>query len=159
MSKETTGEWLRDSSLLYRLNDDVRPTNCDEINITMANGSREPLARADAAARLLTLIEADPELRRGDAAMTVAQWQKRHPDEEAGKWQNTDEFDAKWWRDNSRAWEVRSLIATEDAQAALAVKDAKRYRCVRSNPAMLLHLSNEEFDSAIDAAIAKEKSK
>ena len=71
------------------------------------------------------IVAADRELRRGDAAMTVAQWQKRHPDEEAGKWQNTDEFDAKWWRDNSRAWEVRSLIATEDAQAALAAKDVE----------------------------------
>ena len=32
-------------------------------------------------------------------------------------------------------------------------KDAKRYRKVRSNPAMLLHLKNSEFDAAIDAAM------
>lgn len=35
-------------------------------------------------------------------------------------------------------------------------KDAERYRHVRNNPAMLLHLSNRDFDAAIDAAIAKE---
>jgi hypothetical protein len=41
----------------------------------------------------------------------VAQWQKRHIDEDAGKWQNTDEGDAKWWRDNSQGWKIRSLYA------------------------------------------------
>ena len=60
---------------------------------------------------------------------------------------------------------IAELEAQLEAVAAQAVeierlrKDAKRYRCVRSNPAMLLHLSNEEFDSAIDAAIAKEAAK
>ena len=32
-------------------------------------------------------------------------------------------------------------------------KDAERYRYVRTNPAMLLHLSNNDFDAAIDAAM------
>lgn len=35
--------------------------------------------------------------------------------------------------------------------------DAERYRHVRQNPAMLLHLRNSEFDSAIDAALAQAK--
>ena len=30
-------------------------------------------------------------------------------------------------------------------------EDAERYRTVRANPAMLLHLKNSEFDAAIDA--------
>ena len=32
-------------------------------------------------------------------------------------------------------------------------KDAERYRYVRAKPHMLLHLSNKDFDAAIDAAI------
>ena len=32
-----------------------------------------------------------------------------------------------------------------------ARRDAERYRRVRENPAMLLHLKNSEFDAAIDA--------
>ena len=34
--------------------------------------------------------------------------------------------------------------------------DAERYRHVRRDPTMLLHLSNEDFDAAIDAARSKE---
>ena len=33
-------------------------------------------------------------------------------------------------------------------------RDAIRYRYLRKNPTMLLHLKNSEFDSAIDAALA-----
>jgi hypothetical protein len=39
----------------------------------------------------------------------VAQWQKRHPTETENKWKNTNEADAKWWRDSSVGWEVRAL--------------------------------------------------
>lgn len=35
-------------------------------------------------------------------------------------------------------------------------KDAERYRFVRANPAMLLHLKNSEFDAAIDAAMKEQ---
>jgi len=42
----------------------------------------------------------------------VAQWQKKHATETEGKWENTDEFDAKWWRDNSKGWEIRALYTT-----------------------------------------------
>lgn len=30
--------WMQSGSLLYRLNDDIHPRNCDEINVTMADG-------------------------------------------------------------------------------------------------------------------------
>jgi hypothetical protein len=46
--------WLIDGSLLYRLND--HGNNCDEINVSMANGSRTPEIRAFVAAALLTRI-------------------------------------------------------------------------------------------------------
>ena len=76
-NKTPAGEWLRDGSMLYKLNG--YENNCDEINVTMANGSRNPLARADAAARLMTLIEADRALRQSDAraatpCSTCATW-------------------------------------------------------------------------------------
>ena len=35
-----------------------------------------------------------------------------------------------------------------------AQQDAARYRWLRNNPAMLLHLKNGEFDAAIDAAMS-----
>lgn len=37
------------------------------------------------------------------------------------------------------------------AQLEEATKDAERYRHVRKNPAMLLHLSNRDFDAAMSA--------
>jgi hypothetical protein len=48
----------------------------------------------------------------------VAQWQKKHKIETEGKWENTDEFDAKWWRDHSKGWEIRALYTTSAAQPA-----------------------------------------
>ena len=43
-----------------------------------------------------------------------------------------------------------ALLARLDADAL----DAARYRHVRKCPEMLLHLSNRDFDGAIDAALA-----
>ena len=51
--------WLQDGGLLYRLTDDVRvPENRDEINVTMADGSRSPESRARRAGELLDRIRA-----------------------------------------------------------------------------------------------------
>jgi hypothetical protein len=46
----------------------------------------------------------------------VAQWQKRHPLRTEGRWENTNEHDAKWWRDNSQGWEIRVLYTSPQAQ-------------------------------------------
>jgi hypothetical protein len=48
----------------------------------------------------------------------VAQWQKRHPARTAGKWENTNEHDAKWWRDKAQGWDIRALYTTPPAQPA-----------------------------------------
>lgn len=48
--------WLQEGSLLYRLTDGHRPENRDEINVTMADGSRTPEARARRAGELLDRI-------------------------------------------------------------------------------------------------------
>ena len=49
----------------------------------------------------------------------VAQWQKRHPARTAGKWKNTNEHDAKWWRDNAQGWDIRALYTTPPAPVPL----------------------------------------
>ena len=64
--------WLQDGSLLYRLTDERQPQNRDEINVTMAGGSRDERDRAAMASALLgmtreraaaaRLIAAAPEL-------------------------------------------------------------------------------------------------
>jgi len=45
------------------------------------------------------------------------QWQKLHPLRTDGHWENTNEHDAKWWRDNAKGWQVRALYtALQPAQ-------------------------------------------
>lgn len=58
----------------------------------------------------------------------VAQWQKKHPARTNGAWENTDEHDAKWWRDYSKGWEIRALYAapTPPAQRELSDEDIRR---------------------------------
>jgi len=53
------GGWLIDGSLLYRLNE--YGSNCDEINVTQTNGSRDPMFREFAAKALLKRITAPQE--------------------------------------------------------------------------------------------------
>lgn len=54
-------DWLIDGSLLYRLNDDIRPSNCDEINVTMAHGSRAEDVKNRRALALLEILIAQGE--------------------------------------------------------------------------------------------------
>ena len=51
---------------------------------------------------------------------------------------------------------VNWRIAELKAENAALRKDAARYRYVRAKPEMLLHLSNKDFDAAIDAAMLGE---
>lgn len=54
--------WLEDGGLLYRLTDERNPKNRDEINVTMADGSRSVEARSRRARELLDRIRsAQPE--------------------------------------------------------------------------------------------------
>lgn len=47
-------KWLQSVGLLYRLSGGK---NCDEINVTMAYGSRQDVARADRAATVKAILE------------------------------------------------------------------------------------------------------
>ncbi len=51
--------WRQEDSLLYRLTDDKRPQNHDEINVTMADGSRSIEARTRRAEELLDRLAAE----------------------------------------------------------------------------------------------------
>lgn len=53
---EELKDWLQDGSLLYRLTGGKRPENIDEINVTMAGGSRSMDDRIRRATDLLALI-------------------------------------------------------------------------------------------------------
>jgi hypothetical protein len=50
--------WLHENGLLYRLTDERHPCNRDEINVTMADGSRSIEARSRRALELLDRIRA-----------------------------------------------------------------------------------------------------
>lgn len=58
--------------------------------------------------------------------------------------------------DGETLWAAAQRVMSEcdrlRAELAECREDAERYRHVRTNPAMLLHLSNKAFDDAIDAA-------
>ena len=57
-AQEDAGGWMRDGALLYRLTDECRPTNFDEIRVTMANGSRDIGQMSAQAERLLVMLSA-----------------------------------------------------------------------------------------------------
>ena len=52
------GGWRRAGALLYRLTGEHRPTNFDEIRVTMANGSRDIGQMSAQAERLLVMLTA-----------------------------------------------------------------------------------------------------
>ena len=57
-AQEDAGGWLRNGALLYRLTDERRPANFDEIRVTMANGSRDIGQMSAQAERLLVMLTA-----------------------------------------------------------------------------------------------------
>ena len=58
LRKQAEDGWIQDGPLLYRLTDERRPRNRNEINVTMANGSRTEEARTRRASELLHAIRA-----------------------------------------------------------------------------------------------------
>ena len=56
LAQEDAGGWMRDGGMLYRLTDERRPTNFDEIRVTMAGGSRDIDQTSSRAERLLDML-------------------------------------------------------------------------------------------------------
>jgi len=52
--------WLQDGGVLYRMTDERKPQNRDEISVTMADGSRSVESRTRSARELLDRIRATP---------------------------------------------------------------------------------------------------
>ena len=50
--------WIQDGYLLYRLTNEPKPRNRDEISVTMVNGSRAEAARTKRASEILNAIRA-----------------------------------------------------------------------------------------------------
>ena len=63
-TKPVEDGWLQDGHMLYRLTDEPRPRNRDEIIVTMANSSRTEEARTRRAGELLDAIRATAEIRK-----------------------------------------------------------------------------------------------
>jgi len=77
--------------------------------------SRDPCAHATTAIAMIdAMLEASPQPQ--PVQPSDAQWQKRHPLRTDGQWENTNEHDAKWWRDNSQGWEIRALYTANPPQ-------------------------------------------
>jgi hypothetical protein len=77
--QSNNAEWLISGSLLYRLTDDSRPENCDEINVTMADGSRESGPREARALQLRALLEHEESLKQ--ALRWALEWIDAVPDD------------------------------------------------------------------------------
>ena len=93
-----------------------------------------------------------------DQAMTIAllrseqepeQWQKRHPLRTQGKWENTNEPDAKWWRDNAQGWDIRALFTSPPKRQPLT--DAQIWQRV-NDCSFNRDLHADKFARAIEAA-------
>lgn len=68
------GDWLRDSATVYRLTDERRPTNRDEIHVAMVDGSRDLVQRGAQAERILSLLAGAPAQ---PVAATLTKWAAR----------------------------------------------------------------------------------
>lgn len=72
-------KWLRAGSLLYRLTDEPRPQNRDEINVTMAQGSREDAPRERRARQLMDMLDHSSKLK--EALKWALEWIDAVPDD------------------------------------------------------------------------------
>ena len=83
----------------------------------------------------------------------VAQWQKRHPDETDGLWQDTDAADATWWaaQKTNHGWEVREVYTTPPQRKPLTDYQIAEFaeRMEASDPTDSFW---REFARAIEAA-------
>ena len=63
----------------------------------------------------------------------VAQWQKRHHLWTEGAWENSEEHDAKQWRDKAQGWEIRALYTTPQQRPWVELTDIEIMKIINSN--------------------------
>ncbi len=79
---KNNGGWLCAGSLLYRLTDEARPQNMDEINVTMAAGSRASGEREKRARQLWEMLDkADQSDKLKEALRWALEWIDAVPDD------------------------------------------------------------------------------
>ena len=136
LHKQAEDGWIQDGPLLYRLTDEHRPRNRDEINVTMANSSRTEEARTRRASELLHAIRAAAP--KAVPASVIAGAIKRIAELEA------------------------QLFATQQAAQGME-QDAARYHWLRKSPnpacdiALAKHFGGgrgQDFGALIDTALA-----
>ena len=143
--QKDAGGWMRDGGMLYRLTDERRPTNFDEIRVTMANGSRDTGQLSAQAERLLVMLAAPQPSAQAQPVATI------YVTEDGSR-----EVDD---------WKVELPVGATTlytaAQAQEDAKDAARYRFLRNGEWRDTELEpfirlqrNSLWDSKIDAAIA-----
>ena len=89
----------------------------------------------------------------------VAQWQKRHLHHWEGKWENTNEHDAKWWRDNAQGWEIRALYTSPQSKPWVGLTEEQIVQLSLEWPAETNDwASHIEFARAIEAKLKEKNS-
>lgn len=124
-TQEDVGGWRRAGALLYRLTGEHRPTNFDEIRVTMANGSRDIGQMSAQAERLLVMLTAPQPTAQ---PLHVAATSCPH---EIDKDKIVLHFDSKQPGKNALAQLAARLQA---AQAQPAVQTQRTGLCCRSHP-------------------------
>ncbi len=82
------------------------------------------------------------------------QWQKRHTIKTVSIWENTNEHDAKWWRDNSRDWEIRALYTAPPQRKEWVGLPNDEYETMAEG-----HVTNCYFDTLMYAKAIEAKLK
>ena len=104
--------------------------------------------------RLVAAITAIKEALSQPEQEPVAQWQKRHHLWTEGAWENSEEHDAKQWRDKAQGLEIRALYTTPQQRPWVGLTDEEMDNFVKA--AWGQGVTAADFIRAIEAKL-KEK--
>ena len=174
MSKEAMKQWADDVSKAY----DILAFGNTERAAEILGKTRDAIRKALAEQHLQDLHDENVRLGLYEQGEPVAQWQKRHLLRTDGKWKNTNEHDAKWWRlGHAQGWEIRTLYTTPQQRTWVGltdeeIQDAGRFSYCRggtseklyhimwnSQPSACIGWSREELIAFTKAVEAKYQEK
>ena len=118
--KEAMKQWADDVSKAY----DILAFGNTERASEILGKTRDAIRKALAEQHLQDLHDENVRLGLYEQGEPVAQWQKRHLLRTDGKWENTNEHDAKWWRlGHAQGWEIRTLYTTPQQRTWVGLTD------------------------------------
>jgi len=118
--KEAMKQWADDVSKAY----DILAFGNTERAAEILGKTRDAIRKALAEQHLQDLHDENVRLGLYEQGEPVAQWQKRHLLRTDGKWKNTNEHDAKWWRlGHAQGWEIRTLYTTPQQRTWVGLTD------------------------------------